>query len=59
MVEIEGDLVSHSDDTETGDFFLTSTKIWQIFEAFLYSIFERKCLISEEYPECYEHFFLL
>ena len=52
MVEIEGDLVSHRG-------FLTSIKIWQIFESFLYSIFERKSLISEEYPECYEHFFLL
>ena len=49
MMEIEGDLVSHSDDTETG----------VIFEAFLYSIFERKSRISEEYPECYEYFFLL
>ena len=59
MVEIEGDLVSHSDDTETGVFLLLSTKIWHIVESFLYSIFERKSLISEEYPECYEHFFLL
>ena len=49
MVEIEGDLVSHSDDTETGVFLLVQK----------YSIFERKSLISEEYPQCYEHFFLI
>ena len=48
MVEIEGDLVSHSDDTETGVFLLVQK----------YSIFERKSLTSEEYPQCYEHFFL-
>ena len=58
MVEIEGDLVSHSHDTETGVFLLVQ-KYGKFFEVFLYSIFERKSLISEEYPECYEYFFLL
>ena len=58
MVEIEGDLVSHSHDTETGVFLLVQ-KYGKFFEVFLYSIFECKSLISEEYPECYEYFFLL